>query len=173
MFPLLGKPTLFPDRFQLGGPTNVRLFRANSMGPRDGGEHFPVSSLHGADMVAVDSLGGDMYWAAGMSVISDIPKKSHWPIKAHMFVNAGRLDTRDTSTCKSQDCGFFAERSPDKSLAENVTSIVSQPSASIGLGLVYKFDWIRVEGNFGVPLAAAASDGARKGFQVGMGVEFL
>jgi hypothetical protein len=29
-------PTL-SDRFQLGGPTNLRMFRANSLGPRDGG----------------------------------------------------------------------------------------------------------------------------------------
>lgn len=29
--------TKFSDRFQLGGPTNVRSFRMNGMGPRDGG----------------------------------------------------------------------------------------------------------------------------------------
>ena len=28
------------DRFQLGGPTNLRMFRANSLGPRDGGAPF-------------------------------------------------------------------------------------------------------------------------------------
>src|ERR1700710_2399401 len=27
----------FSDRFQLGGPLSIRSFRANSMGPRDGG----------------------------------------------------------------------------------------------------------------------------------------
>ncbi len=32
-------PTL-SDRFQLGGPTNLRMFRANSLGPRDGGTPF-------------------------------------------------------------------------------------------------------------------------------------
>lgn len=30
-------PTLFSDRFQLGGPASVRSFKANSLGPRDGG----------------------------------------------------------------------------------------------------------------------------------------
>ena len=34
----LGKPVPFPDRFQLGGPTSVRMFRMNSMGPHDGRE---------------------------------------------------------------------------------------------------------------------------------------
>jgi outer membrane protein insertion porin family len=39
-----------------------------------------------------------MYWSAGLSVVSDIPGKPHWPIKTHMFVNAGRLDSRNPST---------------------------------------------------------------------------
>lgn len=42
-----------------------------------------------------DSLGGDLYWSTGMSLISDIPTKSHWPLKTHLFLNAGRLDTID------------------------------------------------------------------------------
>lgn len=29
--------TLFSDRFQLGGPTSVRSFKVNGLGPRDGG----------------------------------------------------------------------------------------------------------------------------------------
>jgi outer membrane protein insertion porin family len=36
LFGLFGKPTLFSDRFQLGGPASIRMFRQNSMGPRDG-----------------------------------------------------------------------------------------------------------------------------------------
>jgi outer membrane protein insertion porin family len=38
------KPSSFPDRFQLGGPTSVRSFRANGLGPKDGGE-FPARLL--------------------------------------------------------------------------------------------------------------------------------
>jgi outer membrane protein insertion porin family len=34
-----------------------------------------------------------MYYSAGASVISDIPAKAHWPVKAHLWVNAGRLDS--------------------------------------------------------------------------------
>jgi hypothetical protein len=45
-----------------------------------------------------DSVGGDMYWAAGASVIGPLPLKPHWPLKTHMFINAGRLDSYDTST---------------------------------------------------------------------------
>jgi outer membrane protein insertion porin family len=37
LYGLNGSQTKFSDRFQLGGPTNVRSFRMNGMGPRDGG----------------------------------------------------------------------------------------------------------------------------------------
>ena len=33
-----GPDTLFSDRFQLGGPTSVRAFKLNNMGPKDGGQ---------------------------------------------------------------------------------------------------------------------------------------
>lgn len=39
-----GKPTLFSDRYQLGGPTSVRIFRPNTMGPKDSGESPPSTS---------------------------------------------------------------------------------------------------------------------------------
>ena len=48
-------PTL-SDRFQLGGPTNLRMFRANSLGPRDGGALILSSSPHSlafTDMVSI------------------------------------------------------------------------------------------------------------------------
>ncbi|KAJ7885101.1 surface antigen-domain-containing protein [Mycena olivaceomarginata] len=118
------RPTLFSDRFQLGGPSSIRSFRANSMGPRD----------------HADSLGGEMYWSAGLSVISDIPKKPQWPVKTHAWVNAGRLDDVDKS----------------HSLKDNVAASLSKPSV-----------------NFGLPLVASKSDGSRRGFQVGIGLEFL
>ncbi|KAF8170615.1 surface antigen-domain-containing protein [Mycena galopus ATCC 62051] len=138
---LNGRPTLFSDKFQLGGPASIRSFRANSMGPRDNS----------------DSLGGEMYWSAGLSVISNIPKKPDWPLKTHAWVNAGRLDYVDKS----------------RSLQDNVTASLLKPSVSAGVGLIYNFDPVRVELNFGVPLVASKSDGSRRGFQVGIGLEFL
>ncbi|KAF5380197.1 hypothetical protein D9615_006161 [Tricholomella constricta] len=137
----ISKPTLFSDRFQLGGPTSVRAFRANSMGPRDG----------------PDSLGGDLHWSAGASVISNVPTKPHWPVKTHVWLNAGRLDAID----KNQP------------LVDNVRRTLTSPSISAGVGLLYRFDPVRVEVNFGVPLVASKSDGSRRGVQVGMGLEFL
>lgn len=134
-------PTYFSDRFQMGGPTSVRMFRNNSMGPRD----------------SSDSLGGELYWSAGLSVIADIPKKPNWPVKTHFFINSGRLDNIDKS----------------KSVATNVQECILKPSISAGLGIVYRFDPLRVEVNFGVPLVASKSDGHKRGFEVGIGVNFL
>ncbi|KAI0353404.1 hypothetical protein OH77DRAFT_628273 [Trametes cingulata] len=137
----LGSKSYFSDRFQLGGPVSVRMFRMNGMGPHDG----------------VDSLGGSLYWSTGVSLISNIPRKPHWPVKTHLFVNAGRLDNVDKS----------------RPLMDSVLASISKPSISAGVGLVYKLDPVRVEVNFGVPLVASKSDGVRKGFQVGIGVDFL
>ncbi|KAL1941521.1 hypothetical protein VTO73DRAFT_6960 [Trametes versicolor] len=137
----LGAKSYFSDRFQLGGPVSVRMFRMNGMGPHDG----------------VDSLGGSLYWSTGVSLISDIPRKPHWPVKTHLFLNAGRLDNVDKS----------------RPLMDNVIASITKPSISAGVGLVYKLDPVRVELNFGVPIVASKSDGARKGFQVGIGVDFL
>ena len=93
------RPTHFSDRFQLGGSTSVRMFRNNSMGPRDGGErlHSPFPEPHRNSLrpYVADSLGGELYWAAGLSLITDFPKKPHWPVKTHLFLNAGRLDNID------------------------------------------------------------------------------
>ncbi|KAJ4472138.1 surface antigen-domain-containing protein [Lentinula aciculospora] len=134
-------PSLFPDRFQLGGPLSVRSMRFAGLGPRD----------------ASDSLGGDLYWSAGLSVIFNIPRKGHWPIKTHAFLNAGRLDSIDKS----------------RTFAENIQNTISSPSISAGVGLIYKFHPVRMEVNFGLPLVASKSDGTRKGIQVGIGLEFL
>jgi len=44
-----------------------------------------------------DSIGGQLYYSAGLSTISDLPFKAHWPVKMHAWVNAGRLDEVDQS----------------------------------------------------------------------------
>ena len=56
---------------------------------------FSAVSPRNLFVYVVDSLGGELYWAAGLSLISDFPKKAHWPVKTHLFLNAGRLDNID------------------------------------------------------------------------------
>lgn len=85
MHTLDGRPACLSDRFMLGGPTDVRMFRLNSLGPRE----------------AYDSLGGDAYWAAGASLLAPIPARADWPLKLHAFANAGQLT-------QAQSCTFPA-----------------------------------------------------------------
>lgn len=56
---------------------------------------------------------------------------------------------------------------------ESLIHAVKGPSVAVGVGLVYRFDPVRVEINFGVPLVAYKSDGYQRGFQAGIGLEFL
>ena len=79
-----GGKSCFSDRFQLGGPSSIRSFRANGLGPRDPHLAVPIAGA--------DSLGGEVFWSAGFSLISDLPRRPEWPLKAHAWVNAGRLD---------------------------------------------------------------------------------
>ena len=58
-------------------------------------------------------------------------------------------------------------------LTQIIRRSLAQPSVSAGVGLVYCFDPIRVEVNFAVPLVAARSDGLHRGFQAGVGMEFM
>ena len=127
---------------------------------------FPFSfiwcDITGHTSLTVDSLGGDLFWAAGVSLISHLPHKPHWPVKLHTFLNAGQLEPFQRH-----------EGGVGSSLRSSITAALSQPSVSAGVGVIYHFDPVRVELNFGVPLAARASDGTRKGVQVGIGLEFL
>ncbi|KAA1085501.1 hypothetical protein PGT21_009391 [Puccinia graminis f. sp. tritici] len=131
--PLAGGPAPFNDRFQLGGPTNVRMFQMNSLGPKDRNDY----------------MGGEKYWAGGLSVLAPVPGKAEWPLKLHGFINAGSL-INDWHTLRSQ-----------------------KPSIGIGLGLVGSIQDVRVEANVGMPLVAQKGDGARRGLQVGLGIGFL
>jgi outer membrane protein insertion porin family len=124
-------------------------------------------------MAADDSIGGQLYYSAGLSTISDLPLKAHWPVKMHAWVNAGRLDEVDQSSFYYLAFTIFCLFKTEKPLKDAILHSVSRPSISAGVGLIYRFDPIRVEVNFGVPLVASKSDGAKRGLQVGMGLEFM
>ncbi|KAH8922544.1 hypothetical protein BT69DRAFT_1350782, partial [Atractiella rhizophila] len=81
LYTLSPSPSLFSDRFHLGGPSSVRMFKLNTLGPKD----------------YEDWVGGDAFWAAGASLYAPIPKRTHWPLLLHGFVNAGRLVAVDRS----------------------------------------------------------------------------
>lgn len=126
------------------------------------------------DLPIADSLGGDIYYSLGLSVVSDIPQKPHWPIKSHIWVNCGQLDSLDRSKSHYLGTEWHDERfAAVRPTTQSFPRTLLRPSISAGVGLIYRFDPIRVELNFGVPLAANKSDAMRRGIQVGMGLEFL
>ena len=143
------------DRFQLGGPTDVRGFRLSGLGPRDG----------------QDAVGGDVYAAGSANLLLPLPRVgAERPLRLQAFVNGGRL---------------LALKSPQKEgsmSSEDVRSSVSQtvnelgnglPSISAGIGLVYAHPVARFELNFSLPLVVRKGEEGRKGFQLGIGINFL
>ncbi len=62
---------------------------------------------------------------------------------------------------------------PKEALEQTRTSLLRYPSVAAGVGLIYRFDPIRVEVNFGLPLVSSVGERGKRGIQVGMGLEFL
>lgn len=137
------------DRFQLGGPTSVRMFKLNSLGPKAG----------------VDSLGGTFNYELGSSLLAPIPTKPHWPLRIQAFANVGQVG--EWEQCLSRSSGQPTVADRPMALSQFL------PSSSIGLGLLYEQGPLRLEVNAGMPVSARRTDGVRKGVQVGIGISFL
>ncbi|OAD02637.1 hypothetical protein MUCCIDRAFT_153430 [Mucor lusitanicus CBS 277.49] len=135
------KASTVSDRFLLGGPLSVRGFRNAGIGPRD----------------YKDALGGNMYWAAGVSAIAPLPKLETKALRAHAFVNAGTNIPWKSGT----------------SLQDTKQALTQSPSISAGLGLIYRHSIARIELNYCVPLTAARGDQIKRGLQLGIGLNFL
>lgn len=145
------------DRFQLGGPTDVRGFRLAGLGPRDG----------------PDAVGGDLYAAGGASLLLPLPRVGkETPLRIQAFINGGRLlalkDTRENKegTMSSGD----VQNSMKQTLAELGNGL---PSCAAGIGLVYAHPVARFELNFSLPLVLRKGEEGRKGLSFGVGMSFL
>ena len=148
------KPSRINDRFQLGGPTDVRGFRLSGLGPRDGG----------------DAVGGDVYAAGSANLLLPIPRVGKdKPFRFQLFVNGGRL---------------LALKEPNKEgtegekIRQTVGSTIAElghglPSMAAGLGLVYAHPVARFELNFSLPLVLRKGEDGRKGLQFGVGINLL
>ncbi|KAL8757257.1 MAG: hypothetical protein Q9199_002365 [Rusavskia elegans] len=143
------------DRFQLGGPTDVRGFRLGGLGPRDGN----------------DAVGGDVYAAASANLLMPIPRVGpDKPFRIHAFVNGGRLLALKRAGSEKE------ENQPD--LFDRVPSTIAElsnglPSMAAGVGLVYAHPAARFELNFSLPLVIRKGEDARKGLQFGLGISML
>ncbi|KAI8082793.1 surface antigen-domain-containing protein [Halteromyces radiatus] len=135
------KASTISDRFLLGGPLSVRGFRTAGIGPRD----------------YKDALGGNIYWATGISAMTPLPTFEHKPIRAHAFINAGTAVPWSTKT----------------SAQDTASSLMRSPSIAVGFGLVYRHSIARLELNYCIPLTAAKGDQVHRGLQFGIGLNFL
>lgn len=141
LFPFKTKQSKISDRFFLGGAQSVRGFKLNGIGPREDKK---------------DSLGGDAYVAAGVSLFTPLPKLSRHPVKGHFFVNGGSL----------------IQINPSQRLAISLNNLAKRPSVSAGVGVVYRSSILRLEVNFCLPLIATNTDKLKKGLQLGLGFNF-
>ena len=131
----------FMDRFYLGGPNDVRGFKVSGLGPHDGD----------------DSLGGEAFFASGVSLFSRLPRVSpETPLRLHLFANAGSVLPLDHTNVMG-----------------TAYQLVSKPSVAAGFGLAYCYSIARFELNFSLPLIISEGEGARKGIQFGVGLSFL
>lgn len=137
-----GRKSHVMDRFFLGGPNDVRSFSLNSLGPRD----------------EQDFVGGEIYFAHGLSMFTRIPKlvAPTTPLRLLFFLNGGSLLHLDQDDVKG-----------------TVKEMLTVPSVSAGCGLVYRHPAARFELNLTMPLVARELEGTRKGLQFGVGLSFL
>ena len=135
---LLSSKSFINDRFVLGGPLSVRGFCLDGIGPRD----------------ASDVIGGDCFWAGGLSLMLPMPYVPWKQLKTHAFINGGSLVT----------AGEIA--SLPKRLFET-------PSLSAGVGLMARFSLFRLELNWCLPIMMRSSDQFKHGPQFGIGLDFI
>lgn len=144
-------PSKFSDRFQLGGPNDVRGFKMSGLGPHDG----------------QDAVGGDMYAAGSVSLLAPLPRTgAETPLRVQAFLNAGRL----LALKGSPKTGEEVKDSVRKTYEDIKTDL---PSAAAGIGLVYAHPMARFELNLTMPLVVRRGEQTRKGLQFGIGITFL
>ncbi|KAJ2395463.1 hypothetical protein GGI05_001570 [Coemansia sp. RSA 2603] len=142
---LWGPRTSIVDRFFVGGSTSVRGFEYRGIGPRDG----------------EDSIGGDVFYAAGLSLLTPLPFVSSDALKGHFWANAGQ--------CALLDHRGLGRPGVSGELARFLTS----PSAAVGFGLVYRHSMVRVELSCCLPIVATPTDRPKPGMHFGLGFQFL
>ena len=143
------------DRFQLGGPTDVRGFRLSGLGPRDG----------------TDAVGGDVYAAGSANLFLPLPRVGvDKPLRFQAFINGGRLLALKNSDKEGEMSAQDVQKNAYGTIAELGNGL---PSMSAGVGLVYAHPVARFELNFSLPLVLREGEEGRKGLQFGIGINFL
>ncbi|KAL3436312.1 surface antigen-domain-containing protein [Aspergillus tetrazonus] len=143
------------DRFQLGGPTDVRGFRLSGLGPRDG----------------PDAVGGDVYAAGSANLLFPVPRVgAEKPLRLQAFVNGGRLLPLRNAQKAAPSSSSEVKDAMKFTLSEIGNGL---PSIAAGVGLVYAHPAARFELNVSLPLVLRKGEEGRKGLQLGIGINFL
>lgn len=154
-------PSRVNDRFQLGGPTDVRGFKQGGIGPHDG----------------PDAVGGDVFAAGSANILLPLPRTGPAsPLRLQLFANGGRLVALKQKG-KGRE-GVDGKVMDSETTMNGLTRAIAElangvPSMAAGVGLVYAHPVARFELNFSLPLALRRGEEGRKGLQVGVGINFL
>jgi outer membrane protein insertion porin family len=155
------QPSRINDRFQLGGPTDVRGFRLGGLGPHDG----------------QDSVGGDAFAAGSVNLLFPLPYKGpESGLRFQVFANGGRLVAlkKDKKSQQEPNSSGLGTKSALKGVVSALGDLATGlPSTAAGVGLVYAHPVARFELNFSLPLVLRRGEVGTKGFQVGVGINFL
>ena len=156
------QPSRLNDRFQLGGPTDVRGFRLGGLGPHDG----------------QDSVGGDIFAAGSINMLCPLPYRGPTSgLRLQVFANCGRLVALKGSKSKAhqeQGSAGLDTSSAFKGVLRALGDLGNGlPSTAAGVGLVYAHPVARFELNFSLPMVLRRGEVCTKGFQVGVGINFL
>lgn len=156
-------PSRINDRFQLGGPTDVRGFKLGGLGPHDG----------------QDSVGGDVFAAGSVNMLLPLPYRSaESGLRLQVFANAGRLVALRNKGKAKGDGSKPSQGMDAATVRRGMVNAVADllngtPSMAAGVGLVYAHPVARFELNFSLPLVLRRGEIGTKGVQVGVGINFL
>ncbi|KAJ3079407.1 sorting and assembly machinery component 50 [Quaeritorhiza haematococci] len=112
-----------------------------------------------------DAVGGDVYWAAGLSLLTPLPflSREH-PIRGHFFVNGGNL----------MAVNFASSTPAAQKFQDTARALFATPSVSVGAGLAVRFaNILRLELNYCIPVSVVNTDRVKPGFQFGVGLTFM
>ena len=140
-------PNYIMDRFFIGGPLNIRGFRTYQIGPQSSGNF----------------LGATTFWTSGLHLYTPLPfmpKDSlfHEYMRTHSFITAGNIG----------NFSFTGDHYKNLQILQSCCRI------SAGFGLVISLhEMARLELHYALPIAFQPGDKPKKGFQMGIGVEFV
>ena len=111
------------ERFNLGGPLNLRGYSINGVGPHD----------------SFAALGGNAYWVYGAHIYTPLPFAKHIKdiVRAHVFFNSGSIESIDLRN----ENNLVAALSNNVRKSVGVGIVVAFNSVRLELNYAYPNPW--------------------------------